>query len=113
SSFPREPLPIDPSNASTNSETAPVVFRGSADEHTSATFMSDFAEATHDLLMDDSPARRAEAAIRLARLGKPLACPYLIASLSDASSEVCRAAAQSLGLIGDSSAIAPLEELLA
>ena len=55
-------------------------------------FMGDFAEATRDLLMEDSTAKRAAAAHRLAMLGRPLASPYLIAALADDSPEVRLAA---------------------
>src|SRR6266508_6855420 len=75
-------------------------------------FMSDFAEATHDLLMQDSAIKRAAAAHRLANLGRPLASPYLVAALSDSAPDVRQAAAESLGQIGESEAIAPLEDLL-
>ena len=74
--------------------------------------MSDFTEATHDLLMEESATKRAEAAHRLAKLGKPLALPYLIAALSDSSWEVRQAAVESLGSIGDTEAIKPLQDLL-
>jgi uncharacterized protein YacL (UPF0231 family) len=75
-------------------------------------FMSDFADATHDLLMQDSATMRAAAAHRLADLGRPLASPYLVAALSDGAPEVRQAAAQALGQIGESEAIAPLNDLL-
>ena len=81
-------------------------------ELSAQSFMSDFAEATHDLLMEDSAAKRAAAAHRLASLGRPLASPYLIAALADNAWEVRQAAAESLGLVGDSEAIAPLQDLL-
>ena len=82
-------------------------------ESSGQSFMSDFAEATHDLLMAEAPVRRAEAALRLASLGKPLASPYLIAALADSAWEVRQAAAQSLGCIGDDEAIEPLQAMLA
>lgn len=75
--------------------------------------MSDFAQATHDLLMDDSVTKRAAAARKLGRLGLPSASPYLTASLFDSSPDVRRAAAESLGQVGDSAAIEPLQDLLA
>src|SRR6185436_15037099 len=75
-------------------------------------FMGDFAEATHDLLMDESASRRAAAAYRLAGLGRPLGSPYLIAALSDNSREVRQAAVEALGHIGESEAIASLQDLL-
>ncbi len=62
------------------------------------TFMSDFADATHDLLMDESVQKRAAAAAKLAQLGRPAATPYLIAALSDRAVEVRLAAASSLGI---------------
>jgi hypothetical protein len=79
----------------------------------SASFMSDFAEATHDLLMDDAPAARAAAGQRLVALGQPLASPYLIAALSDQSWEVRQAAVEGLRDIGSDDAIVPLQDLLA
>jgi hypothetical protein len=75
--------------------------------------MSDFAEASHDLLMDESPTARAGAAHRLALLGRPLAAPYLVAALSDESWEVRQAAVESLSDIGTADALAPLQDLLA
>ena len=81
-------------------------------DSTPPSFMGDFAEATHDLLMDDSAPKRAAAAHRLAGLRKPLASPYLIAALSDNSWEVRQAAVEALGQIGESEAIAPLQDLL-
>lgn len=75
-------------------------------------FMSDFAEASNDLLMADSETDRAEAARRLATLGKPLASPYLIAALADPSWEVRQAVVESLGDIGEADAIGSLQELL-
>jgi hypothetical protein len=72
-----------------------------------------FAQATHNLLMDDSETKRAAAARQLGRLGLPSASPYLIASLFDSSPEVRRAAVESLGQVGDSAAIEPLQDLLA
>src|SRR6185436_2582227 len=75
-------------------------------------FTADFGEATHDLLMDESTSRRAAAAQRLADLGRPLASPYLVAALADNSWEVRQAAAEALGQIGESEAIAPLQDLL-
>lgn len=87
-------------------------FNDAAPGYSPESFMGDFAEATHDLLMEDSAARRAAAAHRLARLGRPLASPYLIAALADNAWEVRQAAAESLGLVGDSDAIAPLQDLL-
>ena len=94
-------------SAHLNSQDAPANSEFSANS-----FMSDFAEATHDLLMAEAPVRRAEAALRLASLGKPLASPYLIAALADSAWEVRQAAAESLGRIGDEEAIAPLQDLL-
>src|SRR2546421_8250340 len=76
-------------------------------------FTGEFAQATHDLLMDDSVTNRAAAARKLGRLGLPSASPYLIASLFDSSPEVRQAAAESLGRVGDSAAIEPLQDLLA
>ena len=79
----------------------------------SGSFMADFAEATHDLLMEDSGAKRAAAAKRLASLGRPSASPYLIAALSDSASEVRQSAVEALGQLGDADAISSLEALLA
>ncbi len=62
-------------------------------------------EATHDLLMADSAAQRAAAARPLGTLGQPAATAYLMVSLYDTSREVRQASAESLGLIGDASAI--------
>jgi HEAT repeat protein len=73
----------------------------------------DFDEATHDLLMADSAAERAAAARKLGTLGSPSATAYLVAALYDISPEVRRAAAESLGHIGDHAAIGPLNDLLA
>ena len=81
-------------------------------ESSSLSFMGDFAEATHDLLMDEFAARRAAAAHRLAELGNPLASPYLIAALCDNSWEVRQAAVEALGHISESEAIKPLQDLL-
>jgi len=75
-------------------------------------FTGDFADATHDLLMDDAAPQRAAAAHRLAGLGTPLASPYLIAALSDNSWEVRQAAVEALSQIGKSEAIEPLQDLL-
>ena len=75
-------------------------------------FMADFAEATHDLLMDESVAGRVAAAHRLAELGRPIASPYLVAALSDSAWEVREAAVESLGHVGEPEAIAPLQNLL-
>lgn len=72
---------------------------------------SGLVEATHDLLMADSAAERAAAARTLGTLGQPAATAYLMASLYDTSREVRQASAESLGLIGDASAIGPLSDL--
>ena len=72
---------------------------------TPQTFMSDFADATRNLLMDESASRRASAAAKLAELGRPAATPYLIAALSDRAVEVRLAAAASLGEIGDAASV--------
>src|SRR5213593_1765817 len=90
-----------------------VAFSDASGERTQDAFMSDFAEATHDLLMEDSATKRAAAARRLAKLGRPLASPYLTAALLDNSAGVRQAAAEALGHIGDSGAIPPLQDLLA
>jgi hypothetical protein len=82
-------------------------------ENNPASFMGDFAEATHDLLMDDAASARAAAAQRLAALGRPLASPYLIAALSDQSWEVRQAAVEGLRDIGSEDALSPLQDLLA
>jgi hypothetical protein len=70
-----------------------------------------FDEATHNLLMAELATDRADAARELGTMGRPAAAAYLVAALHDSSSEVRRASAESLGLIGDSAAIAPLSEL--
>ena len=82
-------------------------------ECSSQVFMGDFADATYDLLMNDSSVKRATAARQLGILGRPLASPYLVAALSDNAPEVRQAVAESLGHIGGAEAIAPLEDLLA
>ena len=80
----------------------------SADNNSSPqSFMGDFADASHDLLMADSAFARADAARRLATLARPLAAPYLMAALSDGAREVRQAAVEALGDIGESGAIAP------
>src|SRR5918994_2037897 len=76
------------------------------------TFMSDFADATHNLLMDETPSRRAAAATKLAELGRPAATPYLVAALTDRAIEVRLAAAASLGQIGDAASVSSLQEML-
>src|SRR5688572_20147379 len=107
---PPETLP-SPMNTSEFNSPGPV-FRGRSDgSHQTST--GDFAEATYDLLMEDSAAKRAAAAHRLAILANPGASPYLIAALADNSPQVYQAAVQSLGQIGDSQAIAPLQDLFA
>ncbi|MDQ6652436.1 MAG: HEAT repeat domain-containing protein [Acidobacteriota bacterium] len=73
----------------------------------------EFAQATHDLLMEDSVTKRAAAARKLGGLGLPSASPYLIASLFDSSPEVRQAAVESLGQVGDSASLEPLQDLLA
>ncbi|MGZ8846353.1 MAG: HEAT repeat domain-containing protein, partial [Pyrinomonadaceae bacterium] len=88
------------------------LFTDAAPECSPQSFMGDFAEATHDLLMEDSADKRAAAARRLASLGRPLASPYLIAALSDNEPVVRQAAVESLAHLGDSEAIAPLQDLL-
>src|SRR6185503_2645243 len=76
---------------------APHGFTPAPTDSSPQSFMGDFAEATHDLLMDESAPQRAAAAHRLAGLGRPLASPYLIAALSDNSWEVRQAAVEALG----------------
>src|SRR4029079_19735418 len=93
-----QPTSAQPNSGATNSS--------------SQSFMGDFAEASHELLMADSAVARAEAARRLASLAKPLAGPYLIAALSDRSWEGRQAAVDGLGEIGEVDAIEPLQELL-
>ena len=101
-------------NSSTSSEDPNLhrAFTPTSSDLSAQSFMGDFAEATHDLLMDESAPRRAAAAQRLAGLRRPLASPYLIAALSDSSWEVRQAAVEALGQIGESEAITPLQELL-
>ena len=99
-------------NPSPSNHSDKTAFDDAAPGCSPESFMGDFAEATHDLLMEDSAASRAAAAHRLAHLGRPLASPYLIAALADNAWEVRQAAAESLGLVGDAEAIAPLQDLL-
>src|SRR5882672_6977879 len=71
-----------------------------------------FDDATMQLRTADSPAERAAAARKLGVAQDVKATVYLIAALNDGAPEVRRAATESLGQIGDPSAIAPLNEFL-
>ncbi len=71
-----------------------------------------FDEATHDLRTADSPAERVAAARRLGLMADSQATTHLVAALLDTAPEVRRAAVESLGQIGESSAIGPLNDLL-
>ena len=82
-------------------------------ESSPQTFRSDFAQATQDLLMEDSAANRVAAARKLAKSGNRSATSYLIAALSDSSLEVRIAAAESLGQLGDLAEMTHLRDLLA
>jgi len=62
--------------------------------------------AVSDLLIEDSPAHRAEAARRLGRTNSKFAVWYLIQALSDQAPEVRLAAVEALGEIADPAAIA-------
>ena len=57
--------------------------------------------------MGDSAGERAAAAYKLGRLGTTAGVAYLIAALYDNAAEVPNAAAESLGLIGDATALGP------
>ena len=70
-----------------------------------------FETARRDLLMGDSADERAAAAYKLGRLGTTAGAAYLIAALYDNAAEVRNAAAESLGLIGDATALGPLTDL--
>jgi hypothetical protein len=71
-----------------------------------------FDETTRDLRTGDSPAERAAAARKLGVVGDAHASAHLIAALYDTAPEVRRASVESLGQVGDPTAIAPLNELL-
>ena len=70
-----------------------------------------FETARRDLLMGDSAGERAAAAHKLGRLRTTAGVAYLIAALYDNAAEVRDAAAESLGLIGDATALGPLTDL--
>ena len=70
-----------------------------------------FDEAKRDLLMADSVNDRANAAFTLGLLGNAAGVAYLIAALYDNEPKVRNAAAESLGQIGDSTALGPLNDL--
>ena len=71
-----------------------------------------FEDGTLNLLMAGSTEERVAAAHKLGIVELPGAAGYLIAALYDGSYEVRKAAARSLGLIGDAIAIGPLRDLL-
>src|SRR6266542_635386 len=71
-----------------------------------------FDEATHDLRTADSPAERVAAARRLGLMADSQATTHLVAALLDTAPEARREAVESLGQIGESSAIGPLNDLL-
>ena len=71
-----------------------------------------FEDGTLNLLMAGSTEERVAAAHKLGIVELPGAASYLIAALYDGSDEVRKAAARSLGLIGDAIAIGPLRDLL-
>ncbi len=70
-----------------------------------------FEEARRDLLMADSVNDRANAAFTLGLLGNAAGVAYLIAALYDNEPKVRNAAAESLGQIGDATALGPLNDL--
>ena len=70
-----------------------------------------FSEAVTQLHTADSPGERAAAARKLGAAGEARAAADLISALEDSAPEVRRAAVESLGQLGDSSAIAPLNDL--
>jgi HEAT repeat protein len=71
-----------------------------------------FEDGTLNLLMAGSTEERVAAAHKLGIVELPGAAGYLIAALYDGSYEVRKAAARSLGLIGDAIAIGPLRDLM-
>lgn len=83
-----------------------------APDHSGADpYRDGFEEARRDLLMGDSPGERATAAQKLGLLGNTAGVAYLIAALYDNAAKVRNAAAESLGQIGDASALGPLIDL--
>ena len=81
------------------------------DQFSGAPHLVGFEEAKRDLLMADSVNERANAAFKLGLLGNTDGVAYLIAALYDNAGEVRNAAAESLGQIGDASALGPLVDL--
>ena len=71
-----------------------------------------FNDAATELQSADSPAERAGAARKLGAVRSPKAIAPLVASLEDRAPEVRRAAVESLGQLGDPSAVPLLNELL-
>ena len=71
-----------------------------------------FDETTRELRTADSPAERSAAARKLGVVGDSRGAAHLIAALFDSAPEVRRASVESLGQIGDPSALQPLNDLL-
>ncbi len=71
-----------------------------------------FEDTTRQLRNAESAADRASAARLLSTVGDQRATPHLATALKDRAAEVRRAAVESLGQLGDGSAIAPLQDLL-
>ena len=90
----------------------PSVPYNDADIEVSKVSESDYAHAISRLRTADSPAERVAAARKLGTLGDRRATDHLIAALQDGAPEVRRASTESLGQIGDMSAVAPLNDLL-